>query len=357
MTRSAFATATVAAFVAAASLLSAGCGGTLQVVANRPLPETAKPKGIIIYPAAIMIPGSTALEYIARADDVANYLLERTELPILGPFDYKSFRAPDEMRVASTGTDLMTRNDEPMDLKGWLALRLMITENRAQNTRDIVDMRKKSKKKGQIYRSRGVEASVRVELELFEAMRGKQIAQVVIKDMDDVIAVTQEGDPRPGIARLVRKALDLLLEESGTLLEASPLRRVRTGFVAAVPKFAAFSVPGALSFSDKLRDKDETDKQAAMIGLWDRFQPGLPVKATFVASKNPGVLVLKARKPLVQYDVIINVGGKAVYTTHQLDRRLQQCGVVGCEATVRRGFKDVKVHLNWPAVAKIEAGE
>lgn len=344
-----------ALLVAATTLFgTVACGGSLEVVAHRPLPETSKPKGIIIYPAAIMIPNSTPLEYVARANDVANFLLERTELPVLGPFDYKVFRAPDEMRVASTSTDLMTRNEEPVDLKGWLALRLMVTENRAMNTRDIVDMRKKSKKKGQIYRSRGVEATVRVEIEVYEAMRGKRIAQVVVKDVDDVIAVTQEGDPRPGIAKLIRTAMTMLLEENETLLDASPLRRVRKGFVPAVPKLAAFGVPGSLSFVDRLKDKDETDRQAAMIALWDRFQPGLPVKATFVAGKNPGLLVLEAKKPLEKHDVVLSVGGKPVYTMYQLDRRLQQCGVAGCEAMVRRGFKDVKVHINWPAVPKVE---
>ena len=332
-----------------------GCGGSLEIVAQRPLPEAEKPKGIIVYPAAIMIPNSTALEYVARANDVVNYLLERTELPVLGPFDYKAFRAPDEMRVASTSTDLMTRNDEPLDLKGWLALRLMVTENRAMNTRDIVDMRKESKKKGQTYRQRGVEATVRVEIEVYEAMRGKRLAQIVIKDIDDVIAVTQEGDPRPGIRRMIRQAMDLLLEEQSALLDASPMRRVRKGFVPSIPKLAAYSTPGALSFTDKMKGKDDTDKQAAMIALWDRFQPGLPVKATFVASKNPGVLVLKAQKPLEQHDVILNVGGKPTWTMGQLDRRLQQCGVAGCEAMVRRGFKDVKVHINWPATPKVEA--
>jgi hypothetical protein len=353
-----FSNAAAVVCIAVVTCLAApGCGGTLEVVAERPLPETSKPKGLIVYPAAIMIPNSTALEYIARADDVANFLLERTELPVLGPFDYKSFRAPDEMRVTSTSTDLMTRNDEPLDLKGWLAVRLMVTENRAMNTRDLIDNRKSAKKKGQIYRQRGVEATVRVEVEVYEAMRGKRVAQIVIKDKDDVTAVTQEGDPRPGIKRLVRKALALLLQEAEPLLEASPMRRVRSGFVAAVPKFATFSTPGKLSFVDKFKDKDDTDRQAAMIGLWDRFHPGLPVKATFVAGKNPGLLVLKARKPFELHDVVLTVGGKPVYTMHQLDRRLQQCGVAGCEVVARRGFKDVKLHVNWQAVPKIEADE
>lgn len=334
--------------------LAPGCGGTFEIVADRPLPETTKPKGIIVFPAAIMIQGSTGLEYIARANDVANYLLERTELPVLGPFDYKFFRAPDEMRVASTSTDLMTRDKDPVDLKGWYALRLMVTENRAMNTRDIVDQRKRSKKKGQIYRQRGVEASVRVEIEMYEALRGKRVAQIVVKDLDDVIAVTQEGDPRPGVRKLIRKALGMLLQQQDALLDASAMRRVRRGFVPAVPKLADFSAPGGPSFTYKLKDKDDTDKQAAMIALWDRFHPGLPVKATFVASKNPGLLVVKARKPLQQYDVIISVAGKPVWTQHQLDRVLQGCGIAGCEAVARRGFKDVKVHLNWQPVPKVD---
>ncbi len=100
---------TTFAWVALVAMGLNSCGGTFEVIAERPLPEATKPKGIIIFPAAILIPGSTPLEYVARADDVANWLLARTELPIMGPLDYNVYRSPDELRVASSSTNLMTR--------------------------------------------------------------------------------------------------------------------------------------------------------------------------------------------------------------------------------------------------------
>jgi len=331
-----------------------GCGGSFEVVAERPLPETEKPKGIIIFPAAVMIPGSTPLEYASRANDMANWLLARTELPVVGPFDYKVYRLPDELRVASTSTNLMTRARDRIDIKGWLALRLMITENRAHNTRDIVDMRKNSKKKGQVYRQRAVEATVRLELELFEAMRGKRLAQIVIKDVDDPSALSPDGDPRPHVQKMIFKAMSMLFAEQAALLDATPRRRVRKGFVPSVPALASYSIPGKPSFLDKHKDKDDTDRQAAMMGLWDRYKPGLPTKAVYVAGKHHGLLALDARDPIQKHDVVMMVGGKKVFLPHQLDRYLQQCGQAGCEVTVRRGFKDLKLQVNWRPTEKLE---
>lgn len=348
----------IGALVAAFLLVGlSACGGTLEVIADRPLAETAAPKGIIIFPVGVMRPDATPLEYIARADDVGNWLLRHTELPVIGPFDYKLFQPPDEARVASTSTNLMTRNDDQVDLKGWLSLGIMITENRASNVRDLVDNRKNAKKKGQVYRQHGVEATVRIELNLYDAMRGKHIAEVVVKDTDDVTMVPEQGDPRPGVRRLLLKGMQMLFAQAAPLLEGAPMRRVRAGFAPAVPKFANFAVPGKASYMDKFRDKDDTDKQAATIALWDRFSPGLPVKATYVAGKTHGLLALEKRAPLEQYDVIISVGGKPVYTMVQLDRRLAACGMAGCEVLIKRGFTEQKVHINWQAVPKLDEPE
>ncbi len=330
-----------------ATLMLSGCGGTRELVVEQALAKRLPPKGIVILPVAVMTPDGSALECIARTRDVANYLLANTETPLIGPADYRVFKEPDEMRVASIDTDLMTRaTGTRIDMRNWLAVFVMVTENRATNIRDIVD--KRSKKK-QTFRQYGIDSTVKIEVQVLDARYGKPFARVVITDKDDPTKVRTEGDPRPIIKELIEAALAVALSKAeDTFTKAGKSRRIRgREFLDSVPLLADWGTAGRPSFNAKRKDKEDIVKQAALEALWTRFQPELPVKATFVGTRHHGVMALKARAPLQQYDVVKTIDGRPVTTSYQLDRALQSCRKA-CNAMVRRGFKNVEVDLTWP---------
>ena len=339
----------LAGLIAAASLI-VGCGGGAEILVEQPLQPRPAPQGIVILPVAVLTPGADGLSSMARTRDVADWLLDHTELPLIGPFDYKSYKEPDEMQIASVDTDLMTPGAQikGVDLRNWLAIHLMITENRATNIRDIVDKRAKDPKKRKTFRQYGIDSTLRVEAQVLDARYGKRLAQVVLKAKDDPTKVRSEGDPRPVLRDLIRQALGLLLAETEAIVAAKNTRRVRSaGFLDAVPALADWKTQLRKSFFQAQEGKDDIEKQAALESLWIRFQPGLPVKATFVGTRHPGVMALEARPPLEQYDVIKLVDGKKLVAVYQLDRILQGCKG-GCMARIRRGFKDLDVRLAWP---------
>ncbi len=327
---------------------SLACGGSHEVIVEKPLQPRPPPQGLLVFPAAVLTPGADALNAIARTGDITAWLLDHTELPMIGPFDFNIYKEPDELQIASVDTDLMSRGGSSIDLRGWLAVHIMITENRATNIRDIVDKRHKDPKKAKTYRQYGIDSTVRVEGQILDARYGKRLAHAVLTAKDDPTQVKSEGDPRPVLRELIHKTLAIMFTDTEAVVSAKNTRRVRSaGFLDAVPALAAWKTGQRKSFNQRMEDKDDIEKQAALEGLWMRFEPSLPVKATFVGTRHPGVMALKARPPLEQYDVIKTVQGKKVTTVHQLDRMLQACKG-DCNARLRRGFKDVDVRLAWP---------
>ncbi len=333
-------------------MLASACGADHEILVEEPLQSRPPPQGLLLFPAAVLTPGADALHAIARTGDVATWLLDHTELPIIGPFDFNIYKEPDELQIASVDTDLMSQAGGSIDLRGWLAVHIMITENRATNIRDIVDKRDKDPKKRKIYRQYGIDSTVRVEGQILDARYGKRLAHAVLTAKDDPTQVKSEGDPRPVLRKLIDQTLTILFADSEAIVSAKNTRRIRSGaFLDAVPTLAAWKTGQRKSFVQRHEGKDDIEKQAALEGLWMRFQPGLPVKATFVGTRHPGVMALQARPPLEQYDVIKTVGGKKVSAVYQLDRLLQACKS-DCNARIRRGFKDVDVRLAWlPAPA------
>ena len=336
--------------VLALAAIVVGCGGSTEILVEKPLQPRPAPHGLLILPAAILTPGADALESIARTRDVADWLLDHTELPLIGPFDYKCYKEPDEMQIASVDTDLMTAGAaiKGVDLRHWLAIHVMITENRATNIRDVVDKRGKNAKKPKTYRQYGIDSTLRVEAQVLDARYGKRLAQVVLTAKDDPTKVRSEGDPRPILRQLIRQALALLMTETEAIVSATKTRRLRaSGFLDAVPTLADWKTGQRKSYNQRYEGKDDIERQASLESLWMRFQPGLPVKATFVGTRHPGVMVTQAKAPLEQYDVIKVVDGQKVDAVYQLDRILQGCEG-GCMAKIRRGFKDLDVRLTWP---------
>ncbi len=328
--------------------ISTACGGAYEVVVEKPLQPRPAPQGLLVFPAAVLTPNADGLEAIVRTMDMADWLLDHTELPLIGPYDFNIYKEPDELQIASVDTDLMTRGGSRLDLRGWLAIHVMVTENRATNIRDIVDKRDKDPKKRKTYRQYGIDSTVRVEAQILDARYGKRLAHAVVTAKDDPTQVKSEGDPRPILRTLIHKALSILLAESEAIVSAKNTRRIRSGgFLDAVPTLATWKTAQRKSFQQRQEGKDDIEKQAALEGLWMRFKPGLPVKATFVGTRHPGVMALTARPPLEKYDVVKMVSGKKVTAVHQLDRLLQECKG-DCKARIRRGFKDVDVRLVWP---------
>lgn len=327
----------------------AGCGGGPEVLVEEPLKPRPVPEGVVLFPVAALTPGANALECIARTGDAARWLLEHTELPILGPADYASFKEPEDMRVASIDTDLMSRTSGARtDLQNWLSVHIMITENRATNVRDIEDRRQKDPKKLKIYRQYGIDAEVTVEVTVADGRYGKPLARAVVRGIDNPADVRSDGDPRPMLPQLIGLALERAFLESESVVAARPRRKVRgPGLLDAVPLLAAWKTPQKPSFIQALEGKEEIEREGALESLWTRFQPNLPVEATFVGKKHPGVMALQDRPPLARYDVVTEVAGQPVQTVYQLDRLLQACAAK-CPARVRRGFTDVDVNLAWP---------
>lgn len=334
--------------------LAMACGGAQAVVEESALPAERKPKGLILLPVTLSTPETTALEVIARTLQAADYFLTRTELPILGPFDYGLLKGVDETQVVASDTDLLSRGEDLGDWRSWMAVHVLVTENRASNVRDIVDTRVRDPKKPNTYRQHGFESTVRVEAALLDPMRGGRLAHVVVQVQDDPTDVEPGGDPRPGITAAIRQALDRLMETSGPSLRGIGQRRTRgEGLVDSVPAMLAWHSPEMPSWNEKNREQADVVREAAALGVWDRFAPGLSGREVHNASASRGVLVRATQPPLEAGDVVLSVGGKAVSARHQFDRMLQQCSEKGCALDVWRAGQRVAVQLRWPPLRPV----
>ena len=339
----------------ALTLLLTACGGQLRdegaLAAGQRVP------GLIVLPIAVNIAELSSLEVAWRSVEVANWLLQRTDLPVIGPLDFKLNKAIDQVQVAAYDTDLSTREDELGPAwRDWLVVQVQISENRATNVRDIVDVRGKEPGKPKVYRQHGVEASLRVEAGLFDARRGKRLAWAVIERTDDPTQFAPGEDPRPGVTAAVRDAVQRLLELSPGLFQGPTERRTRgQGFVDAVPALLAFDAPDLPSTVEGLKNLPEAVQEARVYAAWDRVAPGLTVQEIRSATLARGVLVRDLMPPLRQGDVVLAVGKQKVSAIHQLDRLIAACSAKpqGCEVLVRRGEAEVALSLSWPALSAV----
>lgn len=345
------ASSVVLSLLAVALLGACGSSGP-QIVEESPLVVEKKPNGIVLLPVALAIPDATALEVIARTGDIARWLLQRTDLPVVGPFDYTLYKSLDEARTVSSDTDLLNRRDDVgVDVRNYLTLHVLVTENRAMNTRDITDVRQKDPKKQKTFRQRDFDSKIRVEATVYDAMRGRRLAHVAIEADDDPTEFEQGGDPRPGVTRVIGLALDHLVRTSAENLLGIGSRRTRgDGLLDSVPLMAVWGVADLPSFATQHAGDEEIVREAAELALWDRFGPGLSVRDIRAGARNPGVLVRTPLAPLESGDVVLKVAGKDVFTAYQFDRRLDACATQGCAVLVFRGGQQRELIVNWPVL-------
>lgn len=338
--------------------LAAACGGPIEVRREMPLADDAPlPKGIVVLPVAEMTHKSDAIEVAIRTSAVAGWLVDQTELAIVGPFDFKTLKELDEVQVASTDTDLVTRGDaEGVDIRGWWSMHILLTENRAASNRRIVDTNKGQAEGGKTLSNvYGVESELRLEVTLRDAMRGTLLAVVVIVATDDPNDMPLEGEPRPLVPRMVDDALRRLFGDSLERLQANQARKVRTsGLLVSAPALADQEFPSRASFSSTIGGKSEDDRDAAMFAIWDRIHPKLAIGAAVTATRSPGVMLTKARAPLQVHDVITEIDGHPVRDVYQLDRRLRVCGG-GCRGKIARGRDVLELPLPWSSLPRPQA--
>jgi hypothetical protein len=329
------------------------CGGGPQFVTEEvPLDPAIKPQGIVVLPVAQALKGTTALDVAARSNEIARWLMKRTDLPILGPYDFAIANPVDQVTNVIVDTDLGARTDSAkIDVRNWIVLRVLITENLAENTRDIVDIKQKDPKKPNTWRQRGVESKVRVEVSLHDPRRGSKQAGLVWQDDDDPTAFQSGGDPRPGVTRLVNLALERLLIGSGGGLLGAGQRKTRgDGTLDSLPAMLDWGAPELGSWSLLHQSDADVVKEAAVLGLWDRFAPDLPTRDVFNATRHPGLLVRKAVAPLQDGDVVLAVGERPISAAYQFDRLLQQCPPQGCPVSVWRNGQKADITLQWPTL-------
>ena len=330
----------------------AGCGAAgPQFLEDTPLSSPIAPRGIVVLPVALAVPGGTALETVARSHDVAALLLRRTDLPVLGPLDFALQKSPEEAAVVATDTDLLMRDEaHRVDVHGWIALHVLVTENRATNTRDIIDERQQDPKK-KVYRQRGFDSRIRVEVTVRDAMRPRQLGHVVIEADDDPTDFESGGDPRPGITRLIAQALNRLIDGGTATLAGHGQRKTRgEGLVDHVPALLAWNAPELPSFDTKQRDESEMVREARTLELWDRFAPGLGVREVRDATLHPGLVVREAKAPLQVGDILDQVSDQPVRARYQVDRLLQGC-LAACKVGVWRKGEHLDLQVQWPAAA------
>ncbi len=333
-----------------------GCGPA-QVVDEQTLSEKVAAPGLIVLPIALNIPERSGLEVAWRSVDVANWLLVHTDLPLIGPLDFSANKPLDDVLVAGQDTDLGSKEDEwGPEWRTWLALHVLVTENRATNVRDIVDTRVKDKSKPNTYRQHGIEAALRVEVGLYDVRRGTRLAWTVLERTDDPTQYTPGEDPRPGVTAAVKDALQRLVELAPVLLRPAGARRTRgQGLVDGVPALMAFSAPELPSTIESLKTQGDEVKEAKVYAAWDRVAPGLSAVEIRNATLGRGVLVREALPPLNAGDVILSVSGKKVSAIHQVDRLLGLCSPNpdACDVLVRRAGGEVALKLRWPALPAV----
>ncbi|MBM4342839.1 MAG: hypothetical protein FJ100_05630 [Deltaproteobacteria bacterium] len=345
-------TATATGWVAIAT----ACGGQ-QVVDEGPLPADVRPNGLVVLPVTLSVPDSSALEVAARSLDVTRLVLQKSDLPVLGLFDFDLNKTLDEARNVSYDTDLATRDtDVGTDWQSWMALHVLVTENRATNVRDIVDVKAKAAGKPSTFRQHGIESEIRVEAALYDVRRGNRIAWTVVQHSDDPTQFTPGGDPRPGITAAIDKCVTRLFAMAGTQLIGQPGRRSRgDNLVDALPAMLHWRAPELPSLADAIKAQPDEVQQARVYALWDRFAPNLETKAIFAANKAKGVLVRAKTPPFEAGDVVVAIDGKKVKAAYQVDRIVRACSPTpnGCKAEVMRNNETVTVMLRWPALPSI----
>lgn len=335
-----------------------GCGAK-QVVDEGPLPADVKPAGLVLLPVALGVPGSNALEVVARSLDVTRLVLRLSDLPVIGPLDFDVNKALDEVRNASYDTDLQAREEAlGTDWRTWLAMHVLVTENRATNVRDIVDVKAQAAGKKAVYRQHGIEASVRVEIGLYDVRRGNRIAWAVTEVPDDPTQFAPGGDPRPGITAAIEKTMARLFELSGPALQGPAGRRSRgEGLADSLPAMLQWRAPESPSYLDTVKDQDDATREGKIFSLWDRFVPNLGAKEIFVATKAKGMLVRSKLPPLDAGDVVTKVEGKVVQAAYQFDRLVRLCSptATGCKIELLRNNEPTTVMLRWPALSALAA--
>ena len=330
---------------------SAACGsaGPMAQEETR-LDPALRPPGLILMPVALAIPGSSAIDIAARTNDLARWLMQRTDLPLIGPYDYTLNKPVDEAQNAMTDTDLLARSDAlQADVRNWLVIHVLVTENRASSERDIVDTRVKDPKKPNTWRQHSTDAKVRVDVSVLDARRGAKLAGLVYEADDDPANFDPGGDPRPGVTRIIGEAMALLLAGSGGSLYGTGSRRTRgVGLIDSVPSIMAWSIPDKPSWSEQHQKDEDVVREAAVLGLFDRFAPNLDMRAIFAASRNAGLLVQQPAPGLEPGDIVVALGDRPLSAAYQLDRALQACPPAGCTAAIVRKGQKLDVALQWP---------
>ena len=341
------------AVVAMAMGAAAACGSK-QVVDEGPLPADIKPAGIVLLPVALGVPDSNALEVVARSLDVSRLVLQLSDLPLLGPLDFDINKSLDEVRNASYDTDLTAKEEAVgTEWHNWLAMHVLITENRATNVRDIVDVKAQAAGKKGVYRQHGIEATVRVEIGLYDVKRGNRIAWATSEVMDDPTQFAPGGDPRPGITAAVQKTMARLFEMGGPALFGPVGRRTRgEGLADALPAMLQWRAPELPSYLDTVKGQADEVREAKIFSLWDRFVPNLSAKEIFAANKAKGLLVRSKLPPLEAGDVITAIDGKKVQAAYQFDRLVRICSpsTSGCKVELLRNNEPTTLMLRWPAL-------
>ncbi len=332
-----------------AGALASACGGPFQIEAERRLAEEISlPPGIVVMPVAAMSHKAGAIEVALRNSDTAAWLLDHTELPLLGPLDFKTLKEVDDANLVSTDTDLSTRPDtERIDLAGWWSIHILVTESRANSSRRIIDTNASAEGKT-VSNVVGIESRLRMELTLREAMRGRVLAQVVLIGDDELSFGATSGDPRPIIRQLIERGLSMVFEPVLDRLQTAPQRQIRSAL--ALPSATALMGLGFVnlpSLAESMADRKEVEREAAIIGVWERLYPDLPPQAMIPATRNPGVLLMKPPQPLQNFDVVVAVDGHPVRERYQLDRRLRACAPT-CRLTLSRGGAPIELPLALP---------
>ena len=334
-------------------LLLTACGASGPQISEVQSPEPGThAKALIVLPVALAMQDATSLDIAMRTDALVRWLLAKTPQPLIGPADFSLLHPVDEIAVVSADTDLMAHTSElRLPVREAVVLHVLVTEQRATNVRDIQDVRDADPKKQRTFRQHGLEAHLRTEVWLSDAMRGRRLAGLVVETTDDPTDVMPGGDPRPGLTLAIQTALDKLLEIAGPLLAETGVRQTRgDGLVDSLPATLAWAAPGKPSWDEANKAKADVVREAAALALWDRVAPNLTAKELLVASRNRGVLVRKAQGELQSGDLITALFGRPVTMAYQLDRALQLAGGEGVRAQVLRNGAIADVTLHGPLV-------
>lgn len=340
--------------------VATGCGGAFEVVAQRSLAaDISAPRGIVLLPLAMMTHQADALEVAVRSSETAAWLLDHTDVPIVGPLDYRTFKPLDEIRVASTDTDLATHESgHRIDLNGWWSISVLVIENRSRSVHNVVDTRKggSGKTVKQVF---GVESELQVEVQILDAMRGNAIARARTKAKEPEDGpIILKGDRRPLIRKLIEETIALAFGEAAERLGQPGQRLVRSDDgLPSVPALAASSFHERPSFEAPLADKDPIVRETKILTIWYRVSPTIKLGPALTATKHPGVLLTSTRAPLQANDVVTTVAGKPVRDLYQLDRALRGCGGVPCAVGVVRNGAPTELQVQLQPKAAPEAAD